>query len=102
MTVDYHKSFFQPVSCSALLVRNRHHLSCVTWHADYLNPFCARQEGPPNLVDKSLQTTRRFDALKLWLTLRTVGADAWGRRSIRSSSVPVRPICYCCRSRISR
>lgn len=78
MTVDYHKSFFQPVSCSALLVRNRHHLSCVTWHADYLNPFCARQEGPPNLVDKSLQTTRRFDALKLWLTLRTVGADALG------------------------
>jgi len=78
VTVDYHKSFFQPVSCSALLVRNRHHLSCVTWHADYLNPFCARQEGPPNLVDKSLQTTRRFDALKLWLTLRTVGADALG------------------------
>ena len=78
VTVDYHKSFFQPVSCSALLVRNRHHLSCVTWHADYLNPFSAQQEGTPNLVDKSLQTTRRFDALKLWLTLRTLGADALG------------------------
>lgn len=78
VTVDYHKSFFQPVSCSAFLVRNRHHLSCVTWHADYLNPFSATQQGTPNLVDKSLQTTRRFDALKLWLTLRTLGADQLG------------------------
>jgi L-2,4-diaminobutyrate decarboxylase len=29
-------------------------------------------------VDKSIQTTRRFDALKLWLTLRIMGADALG------------------------
>ena len=32
----------------------------------------------PNQVDKSLQTTRRFDALKLWLTLRILGADTVG------------------------
>ena len=32
----------------------------------------------PNQVDKSLQTTRRFDALKLWMTLRVTGADALG------------------------
>ena len=32
----------------------------------------------PNQVDKSLQTTRRFDALKLWLTLRIMGADGVG------------------------
>ncbi|WP_111497104.1 pyridoxal phosphate-dependent decarboxylase family protein [Marinobacter bohaiensis] len=78
VTVDYHKSFFQPVSCSALLVRDRARMGCVTWHADYLNPLSQRQEGTPNLVDKSLQTTRRFDALKLWLTLRTMGPDALG------------------------
>ena len=29
-------------------------------------------------MDKSIQTTRRFDALKLWLTLRIMGADAIG------------------------
>lgn len=78
VTVDYHKSFMQPVSCSALLVRQKHTLGCVTWHAEYLNPLCQRQEGTPNLVDKSLQTTRRFDALKLWLTLRTLGPEALG------------------------
>lgn len=78
VTVDYHKSFLQPVSCSACLVRERRTLSCVTWHADYLNPLSQQAEGIPNLVDKSLQTTRRFDALKLWLTLRTIGAPGLG------------------------
>jgi L-2,4-diaminobutyrate decarboxylase len=75
VTVDYHKSFFQPVSCSAVLVRDGATLRHVTYHADYLNP--ARGVAP-NQVDKSLQTTRRFDALKLWLTLRIMGADAVG------------------------
>ena len=76
VTVDFHKTFFQPVSSSAVLVRDGATLDHVTHHADYLNP-----DGPPsrpNQVDKSLQTTRRFDALKLWLTLRMMGADAVG------------------------
>jgi L-2,4-diaminobutyrate decarboxylase len=42
---------------------------------DRLNPEACPK---PNQVDKSLQTTRRFDALKLWLTLRMLGADAIG------------------------
>ncbi|WP_026819541.1 pyridoxal phosphate-dependent decarboxylase family protein [Arthrobacter castelli] len=74
VTIDFHKTFFQPVSSSAILVRDRAQLEHVTYYADYLNP----PGGPPNQVDKSLQTTRRFDALKLWLTLRTMGADAVG------------------------
>ena len=78
VTVDYHKSFLQPVSCSAFLVRDKTHLSCVTHHAEYLNPLSAQQEGTPNLVNKSLQTTRRFDALKLWLTLRIAGRETIG------------------------
>ncbi|GAA2551795.1 pyridoxal phosphate-dependent decarboxylase family protein [Pseudonocardia hydrocarbonoxydans] len=78
VTVDFHKSFFQPVSSSAVLVRDRAQLRHVTHHADYLNP--ARDAARPvrNQVDKSLATTRRFDALKLWLTLRTMGADGVG------------------------
>ncbi|WP_229406384.1 aspartate aminotransferase family protein [Micromonospora sp. NBRC 110038] len=79
VTVDYHKSFFQPVSSSALLVRDGQVLRYATYHADYLNPAPrASGEQLPNQVDKSLQTTRRFDALKLWLTLRMMGPDAVG------------------------
>nr|WP_145485363.1 MULTISPECIES: lysine decarboxylase DesA [Streptomyces] len=78
VTVDYHKSFFQPVSSSALLVRDTATLRHATYHAEYLNPRRAVRERIPNQVDKSLQTTRRFDALKLWLTLRVMGADGIG------------------------
>ncbi|MEU5070380.1 lysine decarboxylase DesA [Streptomyces asoensis] len=79
VTVDYHKSFFQPVSSSAVLVRDAATLRHATYHAEYLNPRRMVQERIPNQVDKSLQTTRRFDALKLWMTLRTMGADGIGR-----------------------
>ncbi|MFD4922114.1 pyridoxal phosphate-dependent decarboxylase family protein [Streptomyces goshikiensis] len=78
VTVDYHKSFFQPVSSSAVLVRDRDTLKHATYHADYLNPRRMAEERIPNQVDKSIQTTRRFDALKLWMTLRTMGADGLG------------------------
>ncbi|TQK44725.1 L-2,4-diaminobutyrate decarboxylase [Streptomyces sp. SLBN-118] len=90
VTVDYHKSFFQPVSSSAVLVRDGATLGHATYHADYLNPRQTVEVGAPsvplglrgsipNQVDKSLQTTRRFDALKLWMTLRVMGADGIGQ-----------------------
>ncbi|MBX2858092.1 MAG: aspartate aminotransferase family protein [Cellvibrionaceae bacterium] len=78
VTVDYHKSFFQPVSCGAFFAKQKQHLKTVTYHADYLNPLSQQQEGTPNLVDKSLQTTRRFDALKLWMSLRSIGPEKIG------------------------
>ena len=96
VTVDYHKSFFQPVSSSAVLVRDRATLRHVTYHADYLNPRRMVEKRIPNQVDKSIQTTRRFDALKLWLTLRIMGADARrgalrrGRRPRRRRLEPAR------------
>ncbi|MEU4105360.1 aspartate aminotransferase family protein [Streptomyces tanashiensis] len=79
VTVDFHKSFFQPVSSSAILVRAGATLRHATYHADYLNPARTVAERIPNQVDKSLQTTRRFDALKLWMTLRVMGADGVGQ-----------------------
>ncbi|NEB78908.1 lysine decarboxylase DesA [Streptomyces sp. SID14478] len=79
VTVDYHKSFFQPVSSSALLVRDGATLRHATYHAEYLNPRRTVAERIPNQVDKSLQTTRRFDALKLWMTLRVMGAEGIGQ-----------------------
>ncbi|GAA1173785.1 pyridoxal phosphate-dependent decarboxylase family protein [Nesterenkonia xinjiangensis] len=76
VTLDFHKAWFQPVSSSALVVRDAADLGRGAWHADYLNPA---DGGEPNQVDKSLQTTRRFDALKLYATLRGAGPDAVGR-----------------------
>nr|BFD87815.1 lysine decarboxylase DesA [Streptomyces sp. Xyl84] len=79
VTVDYHKSFFQPVSSSAVLVRDAAALRHATYHAGGHRPRRPVADRTPDQVDKSLQTTRRFDALKLWLTLRVMGADGVGQ-----------------------
>ncbi|REC42630.1 pyridoxal phosphate-dependent decarboxylase family protein [Chryseobacterium sp. 5_R23647] len=78
VTVDYHKSFFQPVSSSGFLVKDRNYFTLITHYADYLNPKDHDENEIPNQVNKSIQTTRRFDALKLWFTLRIIGKKGLG------------------------
>ncbi|MCT3959033.1 aspartate aminotransferase family protein [Elizabethkingia anophelis] len=77
-TIDLHKTFFQPISASMFLMRDHNNVSFIQYYADYLNPKDQETSGVPNLVKKSLQTTRRFDALKFWFTLRTVGEEKLG------------------------
>nr|WP_313811525.1 aspartate aminotransferase family protein [Glutamicibacter sp.] len=77
VTLDFHKSFFQPIGSSALVVRDADNFQSIIHYSDYLNPRDQAAQST-NQVDKSLQTTRRFDALKLWVTLRTIGAQALG------------------------
>ncbi|MFP3590801.1 pyridoxal phosphate-dependent decarboxylase family protein [Chryseobacterium sp. SIMBA_038] len=78
VTVDYHKSFFQPVSSSGFIVRDKKYFGLITHYADYLNPKDHDENEIPNQVNKSIQTTRRFDALKLWFTLRIIGKKGLG------------------------
>jgi len=73
IAVDFHKLFYQPISCGAFLLRDRAHFGLIKHHADYLNPESNAEAGILDLVTKSLQTTRRFDALKLWVSLQTLG-----------------------------
>jgi len=78
LTVDFHKLFYQPISCGAFLVRDRAAFELMRVHADYLNPEGNEAQGIPDLVTKSVQTTRRFDALKLWVSLQAVGRQTFG------------------------
>ncbi|WNJ95257.1 pyridoxal phosphate-dependent class III aminotransferase [Vibrio ruber] len=75
ITVDFHKLFYQTISCGAFLVNNKADLKYLLHHADYLN---REHDTLPNLVDKSLSTTRRFDALKVYMTMQSVGPVALG------------------------
>lgn len=79
VTLDFHKHFFQPISCSAFLLKDGSHFAAMREHADYLNPAEDEALGIPNLVERSLQTTRRFDALKLWTSLRSIGSRRFGQ-----------------------
>ncbi|MET3036645.1 aspartate aminotransferase family protein [Chryseobacterium sp. NRRL B-14859] len=78
VTVDYHKAFFQPVSSSGFMVKDKNYFRLITHYADYLNPKDHDEDEIPNQVNKSIQTTRRFDALKLWFTLRIIGKKGLG------------------------
>jgi L-2,4-diaminobutyrate decarboxylase len=79
VALDLHKLCWQPIACGVSLVRDAAHFSHVTTRADYLNPESHALAGIPDLVDRSLATTRRFDALKLWVSLKTLGTDRLGQ-----------------------
>jgi diaminobutyrate-2-oxoglutarate transaminase len=76
VSVDFHKLFYQTISCGALLVNDKANFKYLLHHADYLN---REHDTLPNLVDKSIATTKRFDALKVYMTMQSVGADELGR-----------------------
>ena len=73
LAIDFHKLFWQPIPCSVFLLRDANHFDAIKLHADYLNPEAHEEEGIPNLVTTSLLTSRRFDALKLWISFQSLG-----------------------------
>lgn len=79
ITVDFHKMFLMTISCSAVLIKDGKDFDALTIHADYLNREEDEEDGYTNLVDKSLQTTRRFDGLKVWMSFQARGKDGWAK-----------------------
>ncbi len=73
VTVDFHKLFYQPISCATFLVRRASDFDAIHLRADYLNPEENVEAGVLDLVGKSVQTTRRFDGLKPFMTLQALG-----------------------------
>ncbi|SEQ83024.1 pyridoxal phosphate-dependent decarboxylase family protein [Natrinema salaciae] len=73
IAVDFHKLFYQPISCGAFLLRDGDRYRFLERNAAYLNPERDDAAGVPNLVSKSTRTTRRFDALKPFVTFNALG-----------------------------
>lgn len=78
LSIDFHKLLWQPIPCSAFLLREQRHFELMKLHADYLNPETHENQGIPDLVTRSLLTSRRFDALKLWVSLQSLGRAKLG------------------------
>ena len=73
VTADLHKLWWQPFSASALLVPDVGVLKAVHHASVYLDRPEDEAEGQLNLVGRSLDTSRRFDALKVLIALRATG-----------------------------
>ena len=75
LSIDPHKWLFQPFECGCLLVRDRRWLpETFRIVPDYMKDSDVAGDMV-NFRDWSLQTTRAFKALKLWMTFKTFGMN---------------------------
>jgi L-2,4-diaminobutyrate decarboxylase len=77
ITLDLHKLGWQPAAASVLLVADAASFAALEREVAYLNPGDDAEAGLDGLLGRSLQTTRRADALKIAATL-----IAHGRRGL--------------------
>ncbi|WP_069467658.1 pyridoxal phosphate-dependent decarboxylase family protein [Actinacidiphila rubida] len=75
VTLDLHKMGWQPVAAGLLAVPDGGALRPLDHRADYLNAQDDTEAGMPDLLGRSLRTTRRPDILKIAVTLRSLGRD---------------------------
>ncbi|MGX1883923.1 pyridoxal phosphate-dependent decarboxylase family protein [Streptomyces sp. NPDC055287] len=73
VTLDLHKLGWQPVAAGLLAVPTAAGLDPLGHQADYLNADDDTEAGLPDLLGRSLRTTRRPDILKIAVTLRALG-----------------------------
>ncbi|MER5902326.1 aminotransferase class I/II-fold pyridoxal phosphate-dependent enzyme [Streptomyces mirabilis] len=78
VTLDLHKLGWQPVAAGLLVVRDPHDLDALSHRADYLNADDDTEAGLPDLLGRSLRTSRRPDILKVAVTLKTLGRAGLG------------------------
>jgi glutamate/tyrosine decarboxylase-like PLP-dependent enzyme len=75
LTVDAHKWLYTAIDCGCLLLRDpdaARRAFGASSDADYIS---AGDEAALPFFDQGIELTRRFRALKLWLTLRYYGVD---------------------------
>lgn len=78
VTLDLHKLGWQPVAAGLLVVKDPHDLAALDHRADYLNADDDTEAGLPDLLGRSLRTSRRPDILKIAVTLKTLGRAGLG------------------------
>jgi aromatic-L-amino-acid decarboxylase len=74
VSVDAHKWLYLPKACSIVLVRDKSSLVEAFAHDE---SYMLHDEDERHAVDTTLEYSRPFRALKLWLALRTHGAEAF-------------------------
>jgi L-2,4-diaminobutyrate decarboxylase len=78
VSLDLHKLGWQPVAAGLLAVPDGAALRPLGHQADYLNADDDTEAGLPDMLGRSLRTSRRPDVLKIAVTLRALGRDGMG------------------------
>ena len=83
LTIDPHKWLFQPYECGCVLVRKWSDLyQAFQVSAEYLDD-ALRVSEDVNFQDLGIQLTRSFRALKLWMSIRFFGLQAFRQAVLR-------------------
>ena len=80
VSLDLHKFGWQPIPAGLLVTRNREAFAVAGRRVAYLSDLDDEQAGFPNLLGRSLRTTRRADAVKMVATLQTLGRSGLTER----------------------
>jgi len=84
LSLDPHKWLYQPLDCGVLLFKDAQAARVAfSYSGDYARPLAEDLLEGFAFFDESLELSRRFRALKLWLSMRYHGLDAF-RRAIRA------------------
>ncbi|MFZ0707382.1 MAG: pyridoxal-dependent decarboxylase [Candidatus Korobacteraceae bacterium] len=84
ISLDPHKWLYQPLDCGCLLYRMQARAQRTFSHTgDYAQSYFADSLENFQFFDESVELSRRFRALKLWLSLRYHGAQNF-REAIRN------------------
>src|SRR5512139_3548603 len=87
VTLDPHKWLYQPFECGAVLVRvGRLLREAFEIHPTYLQDT-ASKDGEVNFAERGLQLTRMSRALKVWVSLRYFGFDAFAAAVERAMEI---------------
>jgi len=78
VALDLHKLGWQPVAAGVFAVRDGGDLAVLGQRADYLSAADDVEAGLPDLLGRSLRTTRRADVFKVAVTLRVLGRAGLG------------------------
>ncbi|HZQ67695.1 MAG TPA: pyridoxal-dependent decarboxylase [Terriglobales bacterium] len=90
ISLDPHKWLYQPLDCGCLLYRDANAARCAFAHTgDYAKAFSEDPVEGFAFFEESLELSRRFRALKVWLSLRYHGMEAF-RAAIRDDLASAR------------
>ncbi len=83
ISIDPHKWLYQPLDCGCLLYREREAARAAFSHTgDYAKALSSDPQESFAFFEESVELSRRFRALKIWLSLRYHGLKAF-REAIR-------------------
>lgn len=78
IALDMHKFGWQPISAGLLAARVPGDLEALTVRAEYLNADDDTEAGLPDLLGRSIRTSRRPDAFRMAVTMRALGTEGMG------------------------